>query len=144
MHRKRIQDWRALLGLFALVLQLFAGFAHHHEDGAGGVQHAYQASVAGHAGVLPLKSPSDHSSATEHDTQDGHDSRHDHDGDDEHACNICLALATLRTAQLPDPIAVLPPSTAGVSNAPVFASAATRHHGWRAHRARAPPCGLIA
>lgn len=141
MYRNWRQDWRVLLGLFALVLPLVAGFAHHHDAGAGGVQHAHHAPFAGHAGVLPLMSPDDHSSAPEHVRPDSH---HDHDGDDEHACNICLALASLRTAQLPDPIAVLPPSTACVSNVPVFAGAETRRHGWRANRARAPPCGLNA
>lgn len=145
MHRTWRQDWRVLLGLFALVLPLVAGFAHHHDAGAGGNPH-HHASLAGHAHDFPLASPGGHLETPEHGSHGnhhGHD-HHEHDGDDGHVCSICLALATLRTAQPPGAIAVLPPSTAAVSGAPARATAAPPTHSWRAHGARAPPSGLHA
>lgn len=137
MFGQKLHNWRALLGLLALVLPLVAGFAHHHDTRAGYIEHGQHA---------PLASSGYHAEASEHGnagSQNDHH-HHDHDGDDGHPCSICVALAALRSAQLPDTTTVLPPSTVTVSAVPVCAIATPPKHASRAHGARAPPPGLAA
>lgn len=140
MVRNRRCDWRTLLGLMALAVQFVAGFAHHHHHvHASGAEHIRHAQHVIHNGLV-LRSFLPVQDAIDHATRDGD---HDPEGDDDHACDICLALATLRNAGLADTFAVISPSTVPVSVSAVRANVATRTLVWRANGARAPPRGLL-
>lgn len=134
------QDWRALLGLLALAVQLIAGFAHHHfhHTHVDGEPHSHLAEDAHLADAVGL-SLADLPAFLDH---RGHDTDHPH-SDGDVACDICLALAALRTSRLPDSLTVFPPSTVTVSLALVRVRV-PRTAVWRANGARAPPGGLTA
>jgi hypothetical protein len=126
---------RAILGLIALAVQLFAGFAHHHDHSA----HAGEARAAGLSsaiGSLLLA----HAPDCEHE----HDGSPTPDNGDEHDCGICLALTTLRAGHLPDAFRVPAPSNEGASLSPAFGGITAKSTSTRAHGARAPPRRVIA
>lgn len=132
------QNWLALLGLMALALQFIAGFAHHHAH-AGSALHAHHAGEAVAASASEALSPGcDHAGES-----DGAPAG-DGDGGDEHACDICLALTALRTAQLPAASVVLPPTTSAQVFDAVLEGPAPLRPWLRAHGARAPPYSRFA
>lgn len=135
-------NWRTLLGLMALAVQFVAGFAHHHHHvHVSGAEHIHHAQHVLHNGLV-LRSFVPVQLAIDHASRDGD---HDPEGSDEnHTCDICLALAMLRNAGLPDTFAVISPSTVPLSVSAARANAATHTLAWRAHGARAPPRGLLA